>query len=101
MLSKISNYFRKRREARLERQRKLLEAQRQEYLQLHYQCNRNLLYLRSQLPTLNMRKSHAKGETSGETRKIRERIKSRIDWITSKIAEEEFYSNYYLKLSKA
>lgn len=101
MIKFIKKYFRRRKERRLEQERLRREQKRKFLLELHYQCVRNARKLRAQINTVQSLASNAKGETSGETRKIRQKWKDRLTWIESKILEEEFYVEHYLNLSKS
>lgn len=101
MIKTIRNYFKRRKQQRLEQERLRREQRRKYFLDLHYQCVRNARELRARINTVKNLSANAKGETAGETRKLRQWWKDRLSWIESKIAEEEFYSEYYQNLSES
>lgn len=62
----------------------------------------NAMYIRSSINVLNSAVNHAKGSNAAETKKKREFLRNRLDWLKLKQVEEEDMILYYDSiLSKA
>lgn len=77
------------------------DEKKQWYISLSNQAFRNSLSLQSRLPTLNGISKNIKGDTAGETRKLRAFYREQIEKVENRIEEEKFYVDHYKNLAKS
>jgi hypothetical protein len=68
------------------------------YKELYTQSLNNVRYIRSSLNTYNGVVNYVKGDSPAETRAKKQKMQSQIDWLKTRLAEEEFMSQHYLQL---
>lgn len=104
MLNKILYKWKRAKAARdqviAEQEQKILIKKKEESQEYLTQSLNNVRYIKATINTLNSRANFAKGDTAGETRKIRANIRERLKWYESKLKEEQAMVEYYSSLVK-
>lgn len=104
MLNKILHTWTRAKAARdqviAEQEQKSLIKQEGEFREYLTQCLNNVRYIKATINTLRSRANFAKGDTAGETRKIRANIRKKIEWYEGKLEEEQGMVEYYSSLVK-
>lgn len=78
-------------------QRKLDQVQKQkdELIDLRLITIKNVSYIKSYLNVLNSNIKTSKGNNAAETKRKREWIRNKINWLENKLVEEEGMVTYY------
>jgi len=104
MLNKILHNWKRAKAARdrviAEQEQKILINQKGEFQEYLTQSLKNVRYIKATLNTLRSRANFAKGDTAGETRKIRANIREKLKWYEGKLEEEQGMVEYYSSLVK-
>lgn len=83
---------------KLEQELKKKEKERQEIIELRLICINNVRYINSYINVLTSNSNTAKGKDASSTKKKREFIRKKIEWLKTKLVEEEGMVQYYNSL---